>query len=160
MIRKIVLHDETVFGEAKREAARPIKRVAGIAIVANPYAGESRDDLSSLFDVGARVGERLMPDLVSRLGGPAESYGKAALVGALGDFEHGGACIHPKLGKPMREAIGGGKAVIPSNVKVGPSTARPAEPSVRSINKLAASVECSSERPASSISLASTVTSQ
>ena len=103
-----------------REAATPLKRVAGIAIVTNPYAGEARDDLSSLFDMGAHVGERLMPDLVSRLGGPAESYGKAALVGALGDFEHGGACIHPKLGKPMRAAIGGGNAVIPSNVKVGP----------------------------------------
>lgn len=118
--RKIVLHEETVFGEAKREAASPIKRVAGIAIVANPYAGEQRDDLSSLFDIGARVGEQLMSEVVARLAGPAVSYGKAALVGAFGDFEHGGACIHPKLGKPMRAAVGGGKAVIPSNVKVGP----------------------------------------
>ena len=33
-------------------------------------------------------------------------------------FEHGGACIHPMLGKPMRATVGGGKAVIPSNVKV------------------------------------------
>ena len=41
------------------------------------------------------------------------------LLGALGDFEHGGACIHPRLGKPMREAVGGGKSLIPSNVKVG-----------------------------------------
>jgi Amino acid synthesis len=32
--------------------------------------------------------------------------------------EHGGACVHPMLGKPMRAAIGGGKAVISSNVKV------------------------------------------
>jgi len=42
------------------------------------------------------------------------SYGKGALVGV----EHGGACVHPMLGKPMRAAIGGGKAVISSNVKV------------------------------------------
>jgi hypothetical protein len=33
-------------------------------------------------------------------------------------MEHGGACVHPMLGKPMRAAIGGGKAVIGSNVKV------------------------------------------
>jgi len=26
--------------------------------------------------------------------------------------------IHPKLGKPMRAAVGGGQAVIPSNAKV------------------------------------------
>ena len=35
-----------------------------------------------------------------------------------GEVEHGGACVHPMLGRPMRAAIGGGKAVIPSNVKV------------------------------------------
>ena len=40
------------------------------------------------------------------------------LVGLSGDVEHGGAMIHPKLGKPMRAAVGGGKALIPSNVKV------------------------------------------
>ncbi len=39
-------------------------------------------------------------------------------MGVNGEFEHGGACIHPMLGKPMRAAVGGGKAVIPSNVKV------------------------------------------
>jgi hypothetical protein len=33
-------------------------------------------------------------------------------------MEQGGAMIHPKLGKPMRAAIGGGKAVIPSNAKI------------------------------------------
>jgi hypothetical protein len=40
------------------------------------------------------------------------------IVGVAGDMEHGGACVHPMLGKPMRAAVGGGKAVIGSNVKV------------------------------------------
>ena len=44
--------------------------------------------------------------------------GKGAIVGVAGEMEHGGACVHPMLGKPMRGAIGGGKAVIGSNVKV------------------------------------------
>jgi hypothetical protein len=39
-----------------------------------------------------------------------------ALVGVDGEMEHGGACVHPMLGKPTRAAIGGGKAVISSNV--------------------------------------------
>jgi hypothetical protein len=52
------------------------------------------------------------------LPGPAVAYGKGAIVGVAGEMEHGGACIHPMLGKPMRAAIGGGKSVIPSNVKV------------------------------------------
>src|SRR5690349_10695282 len=46
------------------------------------------------------------------------AVGKAALVGVNGEMEHGGACVHPMLGKPMRAAIGGGNAVISSNVKV------------------------------------------
>jgi hypothetical protein len=46
------------------------------------------------------------------------SYGKGAIVGLNGEHEHGGACIHPMLGKLMRTAVRGGKAVIPSNVKV------------------------------------------
>jgi Amino acid synthesis len=64
------------------------------------------------------VGERLMPDVVKLLDGPAVSYGKGALVGVNGEIEHGGACVHPMLGKPMRAALGGGQAVIGSNVKV------------------------------------------
>src|SRR5262249_41271232 len=46
------------------------------------------------------------------------SYGKGGIVGVAGEMEHGGACVHPMLGKPMRAAIGGGKAVMGSNVKV------------------------------------------
>jgi len=46
-------------------------------------------------------------------------FGKAAIVGASGDMEHGGAVIHPRLGAPMRAAAGGGAAVISSNVKIG-----------------------------------------
>ncbi|MCB9871596.1 MAG: amino acid synthesis family protein [Ectothiorhodospiraceae bacterium] len=119
-VRKIVILHETVFGEAGRGAASPVTRVAGIAVVRNPFVGRHVEDLGALFDLGGQLGEEMMEEVVARLRGPAVSYGKAAVVGALGEFEHGGACIHPKLGKPMRAAIGGGKAVIPSNVKVGP----------------------------------------
>jgi hypothetical protein len=38
------------------------------------------------------------------LDGPAVSYGKGAVVGVAGEMEHGGACVHPMLGKPMRAA--------------------------------------------------------
>ena len=69
------------------------------------------------------IGERLMSDLVKLLDGPAVSYGKGALVGVNGEMEQGGACVPPMLGKPMRAAIGGGKAVISSNVKVAAASA-------------------------------------
>jgi hypothetical protein len=40
-------------------------------------------------------------------------------VGTGGELEHAGAILHPKLGTPFREALGGGKAIIPSSKKMG-----------------------------------------
>ena len=61
----------------------------------------------------------LMKDLVALLPRPPISYGKAAIVGLSGEIEHGGAVIHSRLGKPIRDAVGGGEAIICSNVKIG-----------------------------------------
>lgn len=117
-IRKIVLTRETVYADGGRIAPRPVNRAVAIAVIENPYAGRFVEDLSPLFDMGAELGERLMPDLVRLLDGTPVAYSKAAIVGVLGEVEHGHALVHPKLGKPMRAAIGGGKAVICSNVKL------------------------------------------
>jgi hypothetical protein len=117
-IRKITTTREVVFSELGVKAPRPVVRAVGMAVITNPFAGRFVEDLRPLFEAGAMLGERLMPDLIKLLGGPAVSYGKGALVGVDGEMEHGGACVHPMLGKPMRAAIGGGKAVISANVKV------------------------------------------
>lgn len=117
-IRKVVTVRDIVLSEMGVELRVPIVRAVGMAVIANPFAGKLVDDLRPLFEVGARVGKLVMDDLVEVLGGPAVAYGKGALVGIAGEMEHGGACIHPMLGKPMRAAVGGGKSVIPSNVKV------------------------------------------
>jgi Amino acid synthesis len=117
-IRKIVITREVVFSELGMKAPRPVVRAVGIGVIKNPFAGRFVEDLRELFEAGAALGERLMPDLVRLLDGPAVSYGKGALVGVNGEMEHGGACCHPMLGRPMRAAIGGGKAVIGSNVKI------------------------------------------
>ena len=120
-IRKIVVSRETIFSEMHVTAGRPIVRASAIAVIGNPFAGRVAEDLTPLFLAGSELGERLMAELARLLGAPAVSYGKGAIVGVNGEMEHGGACIHPMLGKPMRAAIGGGKAVIPSNVKVAPA---------------------------------------
>ncbi len=117
-IRKSILTRESVHAEAGRGVARPINRAAAIVVIANPFAGRFVEDLSTLYDVGAKLGEQLMPELIKLLGSKVVSYGKAAIVGVAGDLEHAAAILHPKLGKPMRAAIGGGEAVIPSNAKV------------------------------------------
>ena len=119
-IRKIVTMREVIFSELGVAAIKPVIRAVGMAVIRNPFAGKFAEDLRPLFEAGAELGERLMPELVKMLDGPAVSYGKGAIVGVQGEMEHGGACVHPMLGKPMRAAIGGGKAVISSNVKVAP----------------------------------------
>jgi len=61
----------------------------------------------------------LVRECLAQLRRKAIAYGKAAIIGVDGDIEHGAAIMHPRMGKPMREAIGGGQAIIPSNVKIG-----------------------------------------
>jgi hypothetical protein len=117
-IRKTILTVEEIRAEAGQPASRPIRRAAGVAVITNPFAGRYVEDLTPLFEVGLELGEQLMKRVMDLLGGAAVSYGKAAIVGTAGDFEHGGAILHPKLGKPMRAAVGGGEALIASNVKV------------------------------------------
>ena len=117
-IRKSLMLREVLTSDMGKEAARPIVRAAALAVIANPYAGRYVEDLTKLFEAGRALGEKFSAELVGLLAHPPISYGKGAVVGLNGEFEHGGACIHPMLGKPMRAAVGGGKAVIPSNVKV------------------------------------------
>lgn len=117
-VRRVLTTREVITAETGQTLAKPIVRATGVALVTNPFAGQFADDLSPLFEVGRTIGERLSRELTELLDGPVVAYGKGAMVGVAGELEHGGACIHPMLGKPMREAIGGGEAVIPSNVKV------------------------------------------
>jgi hypothetical protein len=118
-IRKILFVQERVLAEAGKALPEAIHRVAGIAVIQNPYAGKGFvADLSPLFDVGRALGEQLMPEVVKLLAGAAHSYGKAAIIGVNGEPEHGAAIIHPRLGAPMRAALGGGEAIISSAAKV------------------------------------------
>ncbi len=118
-LRKISLTKETILTDGGVPAGQPISRAFAIAVIANPFAGRFVEDLSPLFAQGAELGEMLMHDLVALLPKPAISYGKAAIVGGYGEIEHGAAVLHPRLGKPMRDALGGGEAIISSNVKIG-----------------------------------------
>lgn len=118
-IRKTVFTREIITADEMGRPCDPITRVAAMAVARNPFAGMDQDDLSQLFDVGAQLGHSLTEELVKMLEASPVCYGKAALVGSLGAMEHGAAVLHPKLGKPVRHAIGGGKALMPSNHKVG-----------------------------------------
>ena len=118
-IRKLVYLREESFAEAGRVAPRPIIRAVALILIGNPFAGRYQEDLSPLVDYGPQLSARVAPKLVKLLGGPAVSYGKGAIVGAAGELEHAAAILHPALGRPLREAIGGGAAIIPSSAKMG-----------------------------------------
>lgn len=117
-IRKTLFVREIITSDELGEPCDPITRVAAISIFKNPYAGIVQDDLSDLFGFAEIVGPDLSQELVEMLGGLPICYGKAAIVGTDGAMEHGAAVLHPKLGAPVRAAIGGGKALMPSNHKV------------------------------------------
>jgi hypothetical protein len=117
-VRKSLVLKETLTSDMGKDAPRPIIRAAALAVIENPYAGRYAEDLTQLFEAGRALGDKFTAELVALLSQNPIAYGKGAIVGTDGEFEHGGACVHPMLGKPMRAAVGGGKAVIPSNVKV------------------------------------------
>lgn len=117
-LRKTLLIKERVLAEGGGKALRPVVRAAAVAIIENPFAGRFVEDLSPLFDIGMALGEELMPQAVALLEGPPRAYGKAAIVGVNGDLEQAAAVLHPKLGKPMRAAVGGGESIIPHSTKV------------------------------------------
>jgi hypothetical protein len=118
-VRRILLIKDTVHAEGGLPALVPVTRVAACAVIANPLAGRAEDNLEALIPLGAELGERLVREALGVLAKPVVSYGKAAIVGTGGDIEHAAALLHPRMGKPMRAAIGGGQALIPSNVKIG-----------------------------------------
>lgn len=120
-IRKIVTTIEDVKFEGFKELDQPIKTVSVAAVIENPFAGKYVEDLSELSEIGEWLGEHLSKAAAEILDGHVETYGKGAIVGSNGELEHAGAIMHPKLGKPMREAIGGGKSIIPSAKKSGPA---------------------------------------
>lgn len=121
-IRKIITVVEEIHSEVGKAVSPPARKAAAVAVIRNPYAGQYVDDLSVLMDYGEQLGAMLGKRAVAALGIPkekAENYGKGAIVGLDGELEHLHAILHPKLGKPLRDQVGGGKAIIPSSGKRG-----------------------------------------
>jgi hypothetical protein len=123
-IRKLVTIVEETRSEMGRSVEPPTRKAAAMAVLKNPFAGRYVEDLAPLMDLGEELGGLLGNMARQALGIAAEqceSYGKAAIVGMNGELEHAGAILHPKLGKPFRDALGRGLALIPSVKKRGPA---------------------------------------
>jgi hypothetical protein len=126
-IRKLIVSVDETRIEMGRRIEPPTRRALAIAVVANPCAGRYVEQLDELVAIGEELGALLGARCVEALGiepGRTESYGKAAIVGEKGELEHAAAILHPKLGAPLRKAVGSGAALVPSAKKVGgPGTA-------------------------------------
>ncbi len=121
-IRKLIVAVEETHREQGKEIAPPTRKAAAVAVIENPCAEDYVEDLEPLMVIGEELGALLGRRAVAALGirpDQAESYGKAAIVGTNGELEHAAAILHPRLGKPLRDAVEKGAALVPSAKKRG-----------------------------------------
>lgn len=124
-IRKRLLLLEDIFHEGGPVREEPHRRGAALAVIHNPFAGRYEPEIQGFMDDLRPLGLDLATRLAAALGGAGriEGYGKASLVGAAGELEHG-ALWHAPGGYAMREVLNGAKAIVPSSKKVGGVGAR------------------------------------
>ena len=105
--------------EAGHRHIEPLRRVAAIAIVDNPYAGKYEENLSEAIEASVHIG-RVLSKLATDLMGSykTESYGKGGIVGLGGELEHANAMLTTTFAAPLRDAVGGAEAWIPSFTKL------------------------------------------
>lgn len=125
IIRKRLITVEEIYHEGGPVADLPLKRGAAVAVLTNQFAGHYEPEIQSFMDDLRPLGLDMARQLAEALGGAdkIEGYGKASLVGAGGELEHG-ALWHAPGGYAMREVLAGTKAIVPSAKKVGGVGAR------------------------------------
>ena len=115
--RTLTFFDEVVV-EAGQTVDPPLRKVAVVAVIDNPFAGKFERDLSPLTKASEQIGRTICTLAVSMLAPcKPESYGKAAIIGINGEQEHGVSLLTTVFGNVMRDAAGGGKAWISSLTK-------------------------------------------
>jgi hypothetical protein len=115
--RTLTFFDEVVV-EAGQTVDPPLRKVAVVAIIDNPYAGRFERDLAPLTKASEQIGRTICNLAVSMLAPhKPQSYGKAAIIGINGEQEHGVSLLTTVFGNVMRDAAGGGKAWISSFTK-------------------------------------------
>jgi len=106
--------------EAGKRAAQPLRRVAAVAVVENPFAGRYVEDLKPMIEDSVALGHEMARIALAAFGPhEVQSYGKGGIVGVAGEQEHANALLTTVFANPIRDAIGGGDAWISSFTKVG-----------------------------------------
>ncbi len=123
-VRQIFVFEREILLEGDAAVSPHAKHIVIAAVARNPFAGQGKAgdaELTMLAEMSASIGERLTERALARFHGLSRpsAYGKAVIVGSLGEREHGAALIHARLGAPMRAGLGGGLALIPGIAKTG-----------------------------------------
>lgn len=121
-IRKwFVQQDETHASESGALAdGAPVRKIVVAAAIHNPHAGTFGDDLSDVFAGSAALGKEFGRRILEAADDEElASYGKACLVGANAEYEHGNAFLTTEFATPVRAALGGAIAWMPSTGKRG-----------------------------------------
>ncbi|WP_227938338.1 amino acid synthesis family protein [Alkalihalobacillus deserti] len=126
-IRKILTTIEETRIDGGRAIENPIKMVAAVAVIKNPWANQGYvEDLKPKIDEYApQLGELLVEELLKAIGSPdnVEAFGKAAVVGVDGEMEHASAYIHTlKFGNKFRNSVEGTSFLSFTNKRGGPGT--------------------------------------
>lgn len=126
-IRKTLLQIENTLIEGGKVAERPLKMIAAVAVIRNPWAGRGfvEDLRPEIQDCAPGLGSLLTDMILDAAGGgdKVEGYGKAAIVGVNGEVEHGSALIHTlRFGNFYREAVGAKSYLAFTNTR-GPANA-------------------------------------
>lgn len=126
-LRKTMLNVETTLIEGGRSAAVPLRLIAALAVVRNPWAGRGfvEDLKPEIHEIAPLLGELLTGMIVDAVGSgeAVEGYGKAAVVGLNGEIEHASALIHTlRFGNHYREAVGAKTYLAFTNTR-GPANA-------------------------------------
>jgi hypothetical protein len=117
-IRRTLVIVEERREEAGRATNMPLRRVAAVAVVENPYAKRYVEDLTPMINNSVRLGEEIAELALSAFGKhEVQSYGKGGVVGLDGEQEHANALLTTAFANPIRDAIGGGDAWISSFTK-------------------------------------------
>jgi hypothetical protein len=135
-LKRLVTHVEEIRHEFGPPPVEPLRRGAALAVIRNPFAGRFVPDIAPFMEelkpLGLDLARRLLRTLETSAR-EVSGYGKAAIVGAAGELEHG-ALWHVPGGYGMREALGwedagestlatgqsgNALAIVPSTKKVG-----------------------------------------
>ena len=126
-IRKTLLHVEETYIEGGKAAATPLKLIAALPVIRNPWAGQGfvEDLRPAIQDCAPGLGAMLTKMVLDAAGGgdKVEGYGKTAIVGMNGEVEHASALIHTlRFGNHYRDAVGAKSYLAFCNTR-GPANA-------------------------------------